>query len=162
MSIMKYLMFLIVGVTTATNTHNICNKTNCREFYKCVGGYGFLIDSPSNHGVQLVFNENVTICVWESVPCPGDSTVTPTTPTPTPTTPTTPTPTTPTTPTPTTPTTTKRPPWLPDCTIIGDRKVPHKDCHKFYYCTKGEPTEGQCPEDMYFNPIVAECDIGKC
>ncbi|XP_034178506.2 peritrophin-1 [Osmia lignaria lignaria] len=174
---MKYLMFLIVvGVTTAaiiplnepvgkklaecegrsnkTNTHNVRHETNCHQFYKCLGGYGFVIDCPEIKNVKLVFNEESLVCDWEGVPCSDVPNVPPGSDDPTK------------APGPDVPTTTKPPSGVqpPNCAEVGNRNQPHEDCDKFYYCESANsgPLVGQCPEGTHFNAIVAQCDLGEC
>ncbi|CAG4943353.1 unnamed protein product [Parnassius apollo] len=34
----------------------------------------------------------------------------------------------------------------------------HEDCDKFYKCTLGQPIEMHCPDGLYFNPEISQCD----
>lgn len=36
------------------------------------------------------------------------------------------------------------------------------DCAGFYVCMDGEPKEGFCPSDSFFDPISKECDLEEC
>lgn len=47
----------------------------------------------------------------------------------------------------------------PDCPVEGTVKLPHPtNCTLYYVCENGWKTIRSCPRDLYFNPIINECD----
>ncbi|KAJ3659773.1 hypothetical protein Zmor_011446 [Zophobas morio] len=38
------------------------------------------------------------------------------------------------------------------------RYLPAEDCTKFYDCSDGTPVLYDCPDGLYFNPVLQVCD----